>query len=270
MNRELTLALPLLILLLCSLIVFNLRRPFDRQGFWSHFFANDTLPHCDYSDGRWLWDQSYSFSHSYHENCPFLDLGFRCHLNGHHNETFRQWRLQPHAWHLPRFNARDFLERSRNGRIVFAGDSVGRNQWESLLCMLASGISNISTIYEDTILVPLSLYLHLPLHPLKFKRGCYFQEGANVNMSMDMSEAFRRSIQTWKSWALNSLDPDRSFIFFCSYSPIHYWGGEWNKWGGCDNEIEPDKDTTRIETKPYNNEVIYEVVKQMEYGKWKV
>ncbi|KAI9106693.1 hypothetical protein K1719_022221 [Acacia pycnantha] len=32
--------------------------------------------------------------------------------------------------------------------IVFAGDSVGRNQWESLLCMLASGVSNISTIYE--------------------------------------------------------------------------------------------------------------------------
>ncbi|KAI9107956.1 hypothetical protein K1719_020829 [Acacia pycnantha] len=29
--------------------------------------------------------------------------------------------------------------------------------------------------------------------------GCYFQEGANVNMSMDVSEAFRRSIQTWKS-----------------------------------------------------------------------
>lgn len=47
-----------------------------------------------------------------------------------------------------RFNARELLERSRNGRIVFAGDSVGRNQWESLLCMLSQGVTNVSTIYE--------------------------------------------------------------------------------------------------------------------------
>lgn len=30
------------------------------------------------------------------------------------------------------------LERSRNKRIVFAGDSIGRNQWESLLCTLST------------------------------------------------------------------------------------------------------------------------------------
>ncbi|KAI9072199.1 hypothetical protein K1719_045841 [Acacia pycnantha] len=101
MNRELTLALPLLILLLCSLVFFNLRRPFDPQGFWSHFFTNDTLQHCDFSDGHWLWDQSYSSSHSYHENCPYLDPGFCCRLNGRHNETFPQWQWQPHACHLP-------------------------------------------------------------------------------------------------------------------------------------------------------------------------
>lgn len=47
-----------------------------------------------------------------------------------------------------RFNASDLLERNRNGRIVFAGDSVGRNQWESLLCMLTKGVSNLSRIYE--------------------------------------------------------------------------------------------------------------------------
>lgn len=31
---------------------------------------------------------------------------------------------------------------------MFAGDSIGRNQWESLLCMLAQGVSNKSSIYE--------------------------------------------------------------------------------------------------------------------------
>lgn len=32
---------------------------------------------------------------------------------------------------------------------MFAGDSIGRNQWESLVCMLAHGVSNMSTIYEE-------------------------------------------------------------------------------------------------------------------------
>jgi len=47
-----------------------------------------------------------------------------------------------------RFNASVLLERNRNRRIVFAGDSVGRNQWESFLCMLTQGVSNLSKIYE--------------------------------------------------------------------------------------------------------------------------
>ncbi|KAK4400564.1 protein trichome birefringence-like 8 [Sesamum angolense] len=47
------------------------------------------------------------------------------------------------------FDANDFLERGKNGRIVFAGDSICRNQWESLICMLAQGVSNQSTIYEE-------------------------------------------------------------------------------------------------------------------------
>jgi hypothetical protein len=35
-------------------------------------------------------------------------------------------------------------------------------------------------------------------------------------------EAFRRSLQTWKSWALQNFDPERTFIFFRSYSPVHF------------------------------------------------
>ena len=47
-----------------------------------------------------------------------------------------------------RFNATLMLEKLRNKRIVFAGDSIGRNQWESLLCMLSSGVPNKQSIYE--------------------------------------------------------------------------------------------------------------------------
>ncbi|VAI93577.1 hypothetical protein VPH35_132960 [Triticum aestivum] len=104
---------------------------------------------CDYSDGKWVKDATTATL--YGEDCPFLDPGFRCERNGRNDSSFRQWRWQPHgSCHLPKFNATDMLERSRNGRIVFAGDSIGRNQWESMLCMLASAVPNASRIYEQS------------------------------------------------------------------------------------------------------------------------
>lgn len=47
-----------------------------------------------------------------------------------------------------RFDAKAMLEKLRNKRLAFVGDSIGRNQWESLLCMLSSAVSNKSSIYE--------------------------------------------------------------------------------------------------------------------------
>ncbi|XP_006407433.2 protein trichome birefringence-like 8 [Eutrema salsugineum] len=104
---------------------------------------------CDYSYGRWVRRGRRDVDEtSYGEECRFLDPGFRCLNNGRKDSGFRKWRWQPHGCDLPRFNASDFLERSRNGRIVFIGDSIGRNQWESLLCMLSQAVSNTSEIYE--------------------------------------------------------------------------------------------------------------------------
>ncbi|KAJ0027390.1 hypothetical protein Pint_36102 [Pistacia integerrima] len=244
----------------------------------------------------------------------------------------------------PRFNASDLLEHSRNGRIVFAGDSIGRNQWESFVCMLAQAVPNKSTIYEENgkpitkhkgflsmrfqeynmtveyYRVPFLVVIGRPpqnssqevqrtirvdeLHwfskkwiganVLIFndghwwnedktsKMGIYFQEGGKINTTMDVMEAFRRSLQTLKSWVIKNLDRERSHTFFRSYSPVHYRqelnisrtarisftfelcrNGTWNKGGFCDREREPETIYTRLGAEALNNHFISDVIKQM-------
>ncbi|XP_073008322.1 protein trichome birefringence-like 11 isoform X1 [Typha latifolia] len=101
---------------------------------------------CDWFDGEWVWDGRYPLYES--KECPFLDEGFRCSENGRPDRFYTKWRWQPSHCNLPRFDARKMLELLRNRRLVFVGDSIGRNQWESLLCMLSAAVPDKNSIYE--------------------------------------------------------------------------------------------------------------------------
>ncbi|KAE8735099.1 Protein trichome birefringence-like 11 [Hibiscus syriacus] len=76
---------------------------------------------CDVFDGDWVWDESCPLYES--KDYSFLVEGFR-------------------------FDGKVMLEKLRNKRLVFVSDSIGRNKWESLLCMLASVVDNKDLIYE--------------------------------------------------------------------------------------------------------------------------
>lgn len=45
-------------------------------------------------------------------------------------------------------NATDFLERLRGKRLVFVGDSLNRNMWESMVCVLRQSVRNKARVYE--------------------------------------------------------------------------------------------------------------------------
>lgn len=47
-----------------------------------------------------------------------------------------------------RWNGRDMLELLRGKRIVYVGDSLNRNMWESMVCMLRNSVQNKSKVFE--------------------------------------------------------------------------------------------------------------------------
>ncbi|XP_051141753.1 protein trichome birefringence-like 10 isoform X2 [Andrographis paniculata] len=131
--------------LIFSLFMFDYRIV-DGFGFHWKSSVKVGFGDCNIFEGDWVWDEGYPLYNS--RDCVFLDVGFRCLENGRPDELYSKWRWQPKDCSLPRFDAGEMLERLRDKRLVFVGDSIGRNQWESLLCMLSSVVRNKTSIFE--------------------------------------------------------------------------------------------------------------------------
>jgi len=143
-------------------------------------FAQSNAVKCDVSDGSWVFDDSYPLYAS--NACPFIDEEFSCEANGRMDQSYMKLRWQPKHCSIPRcccirvfcsllwllirnlgstrslpftnlcdnfrFDARKLLEMLRGKRLVFVGDSINRNQWESMMCLLSTEISDPARIHE--------------------------------------------------------------------------------------------------------------------------
>ncbi|XP_042512502.1 protein trichome birefringence-like 36 [Macadamia integrifolia] len=92
---------------------------------------------CDMSVGKWVYDPSYPL---YDSTCPYLSSAVNCQRNGRPDSDYEKWRWKPQGCSIPRFNALEFLGKIRRKRIMLVGDSIIRNQWESLVCLVESVI----------------------------------------------------------------------------------------------------------------------------------
>ncbi|XP_073021946.1 protein trichome birefringence-like 2 [Primulina eburnea] len=101
---------------------------------------------CDIFNGRWVRDDKKPYYTP--GSCPYVDKDFDCLVNGRPDDMFVKWKWQPYGCDIPTFNATEFLERLRGKKLVFVGDSLNRNMWESLVCLLRHSISDKKRVYE--------------------------------------------------------------------------------------------------------------------------
>ncbi|KAL0286899.1 UNVERIFIED_CONTAM: protein trichome birefringence-like 1 [Sesamum calycinum] len=101
---------------------------------------------CDIFDGKWVKDDSPPLYER--GSCPHIDEPFNCYLNGRPDYGYENYRWQPHHCKLPRLDGGKMLNFFRGKRIVYVGDSLNRNMWESMVCLLRNAVKDKNRVFE--------------------------------------------------------------------------------------------------------------------------
>ncbi|KAI7751578.1 hypothetical protein M8C21_004144 [Ambrosia artemisiifolia] len=215
---------------------------------------------CDLYHGKWVYDPAgplYS-----NNSCPVLTQMQNCQGNGRPDKDYENYRWQPTKCNLPRFDPKKFLELMRGKTLAYVGDSVARNQMESMLCILWQ--ASVDKLHldapDETFMgdIPTFDVLVLSSGHWFAKRSVYILNNEIVGgqlwwpdssrkKKIDSTEAFEISVATIMSALVTNPDY-KGLTVIRSYSPDHYEGGAWNTGGSCTGKIKPAVDGELVES----------------------
>ncbi|CAL0306250.1 unnamed protein product [Lupinus luteus] len=131
-----------LIAILTTILVVSAIYVAQEGGQWSQkssTYAESIISKCNLFNGKWVFDNN-SYPLYKEKHCTYMSDQLACEKFGRKDLSYQNWKWKPHQCDLPRFNATALLERLRNKRLVFVGDSLNRGQWVSMVCLVESSL----------------------------------------------------------------------------------------------------------------------------------
>ncbi|KAF8090527.1 hypothetical protein N665_0474s0006 [Sinapis alba] len=101
---------------------------------------------CDYTKGKWVRDEMGPLYNG--SSCGTIKDGQNCLRHGRPDSGYLYWKWKPNQCDIPRFDANRFLDLMRDKHLAFVGDSMARNQLESLICLLST-VSSPDLVYRN-------------------------------------------------------------------------------------------------------------------------
>ncbi|XP_044504539.1 protein trichome birefringence-like 19 [Mangifera indica] len=131
------LALTLILFVIIHLLKKNSQSPLISPYFkTSHVRGISVEKKCDIFSGKWVpHPEGPNYSN---DTCHLMIDQHNCMKLGRPDKEYMNWRWKPDECELPVFNPAQFFKLVRGKSMAFVGDSVGRNQMQSLLCLLSS------------------------------------------------------------------------------------------------------------------------------------
>ncbi|CAH9146873.1 unnamed protein product [Cuscuta epithymum] len=123
-----------------EMVEYSGRRPNWANGIPESGSGRREMPErCDIFSGEWIYDNTSRPLYN-ESDCPYMSDQLACQKHGRLDKAYQYWRWQPDDCNLKRWNATEMWEKLRGKRLMFVGDSLNRNQWMSMVCMLQSVI----------------------------------------------------------------------------------------------------------------------------------
>ncbi|CAI9752659.1 unnamed protein product [Fraxinus pennsylvanica] len=101
---------------------------------------------CNLFKGQWIPDRRDTLYTNF--SCTTIPYRRNCFFHGRKDKDFLHWRWKPEQCELPRFSSKTFLSIVQGKTMAFIGDSIARNQMDSLLCLLSTE-ETPKEVYKD-------------------------------------------------------------------------------------------------------------------------
>ncbi|KAL6010600.1 Protein trichome birefringence-like 16 [Asimina triloba] len=93
---------------------------------------------CNYAKGRWVADNRRPLYPGFACKRWLSDM-WACRLTQRPDFSYERYRWEPENCKTPEFDRHKFLRRMQDKTIALVGDSLGRQQFQSLMCMVTGG-----------------------------------------------------------------------------------------------------------------------------------